>query len=98
MPSSPKPAAAEPWPIPPRTFLRAPVIIELLLGLSPLIGVVWWRWDMYLMVMLHLLAMALSGTWLVLRTLMLSRAALAYFIPESRTRGAWSVLGGRLLL
>jgi hypothetical protein len=97
-PSSKRSAAAPPWPFPPRTFLRAPVILEFLLGVSPLIGVVWWRWDMYLMVMLHLLALAVSGAWLLLRTLMLSRAALGYFIPQSWAPDAWPVLGGRALL
>jgi hypothetical protein len=74
----------EPFPIPARAFLRPPVVVEFVLGVTPLVGALWWRWDIYLMLMLHLLAIAVSGAWLGLRTLVLSCKALLYFNPATR--------------
>jgi uncharacterized protein DUF6498 len=99
MSPSTKPSSAAPrWPIPPRTLLRPPVVVELVLGLSPLLGVLWWRWDMYLMVMLHLLALAVSGAWLVVRTLVLSSRALCYFNPAPRSEQQGPFPAARLML
>src|SRR5262245_61706997 len=85
-PSTKRSAAPQPFPIPARTLLRPPVLFELLLGISPLAGVLWWQWDVYLLVMLHVLALAVSGAALVLRTLTLSREALGYFALGSPLR------------
>ena len=90
--------SSEPFPIPARTFLRPPVVVEFALGVSPLVGVLWFRWDMYLMLMLHLLAIGMSGAWLALRTLVLSRKALVYFNPEKRKPAFGPLPGARLLL
>src|SRR5215471_19367764 len=89
--------SSEPFPIPGRTFLRPPVVVEFVLGISPLAGVVWWHWDMYLMLMLHLLAIATSGAWLALRTLSLSTKALAYFNPRTRKPTQGPLPGARFL-
>lgn len=98
-PMAPQTGASEPdpFPIPARTFLRPPVVVEVVLGVSPLVGVVWFRWDMYLMLMLHLLAIAVSGTWLALRTLVLSRKALVYFNPQTRKPVRGPLPGARFL-
>lgn len=72
------PTEAERSLIPLRAFLRPPVIVEFLFGLSPLAGIFWWGWDSYLVVMLHLLAMALAACWLALRIIALSDDALRY--------------------
>src|SRR5262245_14120332 len=73
-----------PWPIPLRALLRAPVLFELLFGVSPLAGALYWGWDIYLLLMLHLLALAVSGAWLALRAATLSDVALRYFDPARK--------------
>jgi len=79
-------AAGAPWPIPLRALFRPPVVIEFLFGVSPLAGIALWGWDMYLLLMLHLLALAVSGAWLALRAAMLSGEALRYFDPAPRKK------------
>lgn len=79
--------AGEPL-FPPRVFIRPPVIMELVFGLSPLAGIAWWGWDTFLVLILHLLALALAALFLALRMLTLSSGEIGYFIAgkKSKTR------------
>ncbi len=67
-----------------RALIRPTVLVEFLFGISPLAAVVYWGWDLFLVLMLHLLALAVSAAFFVLRTAMLSNAALGYFETADR--------------
>jgi hypothetical protein len=71
---------------PPQAFLRPPVVMEFLFGLSPLAGIAFWGWDTYLVLILHLLALAIAAIILALRQLTLSNDALAYFIADNTAK------------
>jgi len=92
------PSGQEPWPIPARTFWRPPVVFEFIFGISPLAGILFWGWDMYLVLMMHLLALAVSGLWLALRALTLSGESLRYFARGRRGKAPRSPLATRALL
>jgi hypothetical protein len=83
--------------IPLRAFVRPSVLVEAALSLSPLVGIAYAGWDMYLVVMLHLLALGVASAFLVLRMLTLSDDAMRYFdtLPRNkgRMRGARWLLG-----
>jgi hypothetical protein len=61
------------------------VIVEAVVGLIPLAAIAFWGWDAFLVLMLHLLALAISAAWLVLRMASLSDEALRYFSRKSGT-------------
>jgi hypothetical protein len=86
------PGAPPAWRL--RLLLRPPVVIELLVGISPLAGIAFWGWDTFLILMLHLLALALSAAWLVVRVATLSGESLRYF---SSTPGRPAARGARWL-
>jgi hypothetical protein len=73
--------------IPLRAFARPSVLVEAALSLSPLVGIAYAGWDMYLVVMLHLFALAIAAAFLVLRMLTLSDEAMRYFDTLPRGKG-----------
>lgn len=83
---SAQPAPADRRLFPPRVFIRPPVVMELLFGLSPLAGIAWWGWDTFLVLMLHLLALALAALFLALRMLTLSSDEIGYFIAHKKSK------------
>jgi hypothetical protein len=82
--STPAPAAV----VPARVFARPAVLMELLIGLSPLAGVALWGWDVVPVLMLHLLALSVSAAFLILRTAVLSDGDLDYFSPRKDDEAA----------
>jgi hypothetical protein len=67
-----------------QALIRPTVLVEFLFGISPLAAIAYWGWDLFLVLMLHLLALAVSAGFFVLRTAMLSNAALGYFETANR--------------
>ncbi len=62
-----------------RALVRPTVLVEFLFGLSPLVAMVYWGWDLFLVLMLHILALAVSAAFLILRTIALSDQGVDYF-------------------
>jgi hypothetical protein len=93
MTTAKQPPQVEPL-FPQRVFLKPPVVMEFLFGVSPLFGIAWFGWDVFLVLTLHLLALAVSAFWLAMRMLALSNRALGHLVG-GRNRNA-RLLGARL--
>jgi hypothetical protein len=74
-----------------RALIRPTVLVEFLFGIGPLAAMVYWGWDIVLVLMLHLLALAVSAAFLILRTAILSDEAIAYFDPTAQFGSARTV-------